>query len=157
MNATLPLFPLPPVADGKVVYLQLKPAKGVVQPTHALTAVGGKGFVGDYSFGKRRRQASFCAIQDLDEFGYAPGLLRENASLDLPGLQDLPNGTRLLVGEVEFEIESDCAPCGGMARRLGEPVGDFVRKTSRRRGMLLKVVSSGTIRLNDPVYILRGE
>ncbi|RYG22815.1 hypothetical protein EON82_15980 [bacterium] len=157
MSAVLPLFPLPPVADGSVVHLQLKPAKGMVEPVEALTAEGGRGFVGDYSFGKRRRQASFCAVQELDDLGYGAGILRENVTVDLPGLQELPKGTRILAGGVEFEIESDMAPCGGMARRLGEPVGDFVRKTSRRRGMLLKVVGSGTIRVGDPVYILRGE
>jgi MOSC domain-containing protein YiiM len=157
MSAVLPLFPLPPVADGSVVHLQQKPVKGTVQLVEALCAEGGKGFVGDYSFGKRRRQASFCAIQELGELGYAPGVLRENVTVDLPGLQELPKGTRLILGEVEFEIESDMAPCGGMARRLGEPVGDFVRKSTRRRGMLLKVVTSGTIRVGDPVYILRGE
>lgn len=156
MSATLPLFPLPPVAEGRVLHLQLKPQKGVCEPTDALVAEGGRGFVGDYSLGKRRRQASACAIQELDDLGYGHGVLRENMTLDFPGLQDLDKGTRLLVGEVELEIESDMAPCGGMARRLGENVGDFVRKTARRRGMLLKVVSSGTIRLNDPVYILRG-
>jgi hypothetical protein len=157
MSAVLPLFSLPAVADGSVVHLQLKPAKGTARPVDALHAEGGRGFIGDYSFGKRRRQASFCAIQELDALGYAPGVLRENVTVDLPGLQELPQGTRLLAGEVEFEIESDMAPCGGMARRLGEPVGDFVRKTTRRRGMLLKVVCSGTIRAGDPVYILRGE
>ena len=157
MSVVLPLFPLPPVADGSVVHLQLKPVKGSVQPVDELQAEGGRGFVGDYSFGKRRRQASFCAVQELDDLGYAPGVLRENVTVDLPGLQELPKGTRLFAGEVEFEIESDMAPCGGMARRLGEPVGDFVRKSTRRRGMLLKVVSSGTIRVGDPVYILRGE
>lgn len=156
MSAVLPLFPLPPVAEGRVLHLQLKPKKGTCEPTEALVAEGGKGFVGDYSFGKRRRQASMCAIQELDHLGYGHGVLRENMTVDLPGLQELPAGTRLLVGEVEFEIESDMAPCGGMARRLGEPVGDFVRKTVRRRGMLLKVVSSGTVRLGDPVYLLRG-
>jgi hypothetical protein len=157
MSAVLPLFPLPPAADGSVVHLQLKPVKGSLLPVDELDAEGGRGFVGDYSFGKRRRQASFCAVQELDDLGYAPGILRENVTVNLPGLQELPKGTRLIAGEVEFEIESDMAPCGGMARRLGEPVGDFVRKSTRRRGMLLKVVSSGTIRVGDPVYILRGE
>jgi hypothetical protein len=157
MGAVLPLFPLPSAADGSVVHLQLKPMKGMVKPVEALQSQGGKGFVGDYSFGKRRRQASICAVQELDDLGYAPGLLRENLTVDLPGLQELPKGTRIVAGEVEFAIESDMAPCGGMARRLGEPVADFVRKTTRRRGMLLKVVTSGTIRVGDPVYILRGE
>ncbi len=139
-----------------MVHLQLKPVKGTCEKVDALVAEGGSGFVGDYSLGKRRRQASACAVQELDDLGYKPGVLRENLTLDFPGLQDLEKGTRLLVGEVELEIESDMAPCGGMARRLGENVGDFVRKTSRRRGMLLKVVSSGTIRVGDPVYLLRG-
>lgn len=128
----------------------------MVIPVESLDTVGGKGFVGDNSFGKRRRQASFCAIQELDDLGYAPGILRENVTVDLEGLQNLPVGARIVVGDVEFAIESDCAPCGGMARKLGEPVGDFVRRTSGRRGMLLKVLSTGTIRVGDPVYLPGG-
>lgn len=136
--------------------LHLKPARGVLEPVESLEAVRGKGFVGDYSFGRARRQALLISTYELDAFGYSPGTLRENVTIDVPGLQDLPVGTRLLVGEVEIEIEQDCEPCGGMARRLGEDRREFMDKTRRRRGMLCKVRGSGTIRVGDRVQVLRG-
>jgi len=128
----------------------------MIEPVDSLTAIGGKGFSRDYSFGKRRRQASMISTFDLDSHGYAPGMLRENVTLDVPGLQALPVGTRFMVGEVEFEIEQDCAPCGGMARRLGEEPKAFMEKTRFRRGMLCRVVSSGTLRVGDRVQVRGG-
>lgn len=160
-SLTLPLpFEVAPwdasIRSGRVVALFLKPAHGVLESVDALEAVGGKGFVGDYSFGKRKRQALLISTCELEAFGYEPGTLRENIAVDIPGLQSLPIGTVLRVGEVEFEIEQDCAPCGGMARRLGEDRKEFVRKMTGNRGMLCKVRTSGTIRVGDVVQV-RGD
>ncbi|AIE84129.1 MOSC domain-containing protein [Fimbriimonas ginsengisoli] len=144
------------IALGSVVALYRKPARGVMEVADSLEAVGGKGFVGDYSFGKRRRQALLLSTVELNAFGYRSGELRENITLDIPGLQSLPIGTVITVGEVEFEIEQDCAPCGGMARRLGEDRQEFVAKMAGNRGMLCKVRSSGTIRVGDVVKVRGG-
>lgn len=144
------------MSSGKVVALHLKSAPGQLVEVAELRAVGGKGFEGDRCFGQARRQALFVATQELNGFGYEPGSLREQVTVDLPGLQDLAEGRRLSVGQVQFEIEGDCAPCQGMATRLGEDPETFVEKTRRRRGMLARVISDGVIRVGDEVAILGG-
>lgn len=146
----------PVVRTGRVVALFLKPEHGVLCPAEELQAVANRGFLGDYSFGKRRRQASMISTHELDRFGYRPETLKVNVVMDLEGLQQLPAGTRVRVGEVEFEIEQDCAPCGGMARELGEERSQFLQKMRGNRGMLCKVRSSGTIRAGDVVQVLGG-
>jgi MOSC domain-containing protein YiiM len=148
------LFPV--IAEGSVVALHLKPAKGELVRVTQLDAVAGMGIVGDRSFGKRRRQVSLVSTHELDLFGYRPGMLRENVTVDLQGLQTLAVGTRLRVGEVELEIEQDCAPCGGLARRLGEEPRDFIEKMWGNRGMLCKVRSFGTIHVGDVVQVRGG-
>jgi len=139
---------------GKVVALFLKPAHGVLIPTDSLQAVGGRGFLGDYSFAKRERQSLLISTVELEEAAYGPGTLRENVTVDLPGLQALPIGTKLLIGDVQFEIEQDCEPCGGMAKRLGEEREAFIAKMEGKRGMLCKVLGSGAIRVGDKVQVL---
>lgn len=136
---------------GKVIALHRKPGPGALEPVSELQAIGGKGFVGDRCYGQGRRQALFVAADQLTAFGYEPGDLREQITIDFPGLQELPPGTRLAVGEVEFELEGDCAPCHGMAKRLGENPEAFVAKIARKRGMLARVLSDGVLRVGDEV------
>jgi MOSC domain-containing protein YiiM len=144
------------VASWSVVALHLKPAEGSLEAVDCLEAVGGKGFLGDRCFGKRHRQALLVSTRWLDEFGYQPGTLREQITVDLPELQDLAPGTRLQVGDVEIEIEQDCTPCAKMAARLGEQPENFKAKTSLKRGMLAKVRTDGRIKVGDEVRLLGG-
>jgi MOSC domain-containing protein YiiM len=144
------------VASWSVVALHLKPATGVLEPVDCLEAVGGKGFVGDRCFGKRTRQVLLVSTRWLDEFGYEPGTLREQITVDLPNLQELPAGTRLFAGPVEIEIEEDCTPCTKMAQRLGEDPENFKAKTSLKRGMLAKVITDGRIKVGDEVRLTSG-
>ncbi len=136
---------------GKVVALHRKPGPGALEPVSELQALGGRGFVGDRCFGQARRQALLVAVDQLTHFGYEPGDLREQITVDFPGLQDLPAGTRLAVGAIELEIEGDCAPCHGMAKRLGEDPEAFVAKVARKRGMLARVLNDGVLRVGDEV------
>lgn len=142
------------MSSGTVVALHLKSAPGKLDPVDELKAVAGSGFEGDRCFGQSIRQALFVATEEIDDLGYEPGDLREQLTVNFPGLQSLPSGTRVQVGEVLFEIEADCAPCHGMAKRLGEIPEEFVEKTKRRRGMLAKVLGSGVVRVGDPVRVL---
>jgi MOSC domain-containing protein YiiM len=144
------------VASWSVVALHLNPAVGALEAVECLDAVGGKGFLGDRCFGKRHRQALLVSTRWLDEFGYQPGTLREQITIDMPELQDLPVGTRLQVGDVELMIEQDCEPCTKMATRLGEDPANFKAKTSLKRGMLAKVKTDGRIKVGDEVQIIRG-
>ncbi len=139
--------------SGAVVALYLKPAPGQLQPVDQLQAKGGSGFVGDRCFGRTTRQALLISTENLSEFGYKPGELREQITVDLPGLQLIPVGTRIKVGEVTVELEEDCTPCTKMAKYLAEDPQEFIAKTQRKRGMLAKVITDGTIRVGDRVEV----
>lgn len=142
------------MTEAKVVALHLKPAVGALQPVDSLAVVGGKGFEGDVNFGRLERQSLFTTTEHMDVFGYPPGALREQVTIDLPGLQELAAGTQIKVGQVLFEIEKDCTPCTGMAKRLGEDPETFKAKTSFKRGMFAKAINDGRIHTGDSVAVV---
>lgn len=145
---------LKPMEPGRVVALHLKPQSGGVEPVDELTAVEGQGFEGDKCTGRRIRQALLLSTASLDEFGYVPGQLREQVTVHLPGLQTLQAGAMVRAGNVVFRIEGDCAPCGNMARYLGEEPELFQKKMAGKRGMLASIASGGSIRIGDEVRVL---
>jgi len=139
---------------GRVVALHLKPESGGVTPVQELMAVDREGFEGDKCRGRRIRQALLLSTASLDEFGYVPGQLREQVTVDLPGLQLLAEGAMVQAGNVVFRIEGDCAPCGNMARYLGEEPEAFQSKMARKRGMLASIAQGGRIQIGDEVRVL---
>ena len=144
------------MSPGKVVALHLKPALDALEPVDQLVAVSGEGFEGDVNRGRPKRQVLFVATEHLLAFGYAPGTLREQITVELPGLQSLAPGTVVKVGAASFEITMDCDPCTKMAQRLGEDPGAFKAKTQLRRGMLAIVREGGVIRAGDEVVVEVG-
>ncbi len=141
---------------GHVLALHLKPEAGGVIPVEQLDAVTDVGFVGDKCCGRKSRQVLFLSQETLDEFGYAPGQLREQITVGLPGLQQLAPGTRLRAGSAVFTISGDCAPCGGMARALGENEDEFKARLAGKRGMLATVFEGGEVRIGDDVTVVDG-
>lgn len=144
------------MSRGTVVALHLKPAPDALEPVEQLVAVAGEGFEGDSNRGRPRRQVLFVSTESLTAFGYSPGTLREQITVQLPGLQALEPGTVVQVGDASFEITMDCDPCTKMALRLGEVPEAFKAKTDRRRGMLAIVRDGGTIRVGDEVVVAGG-
>lgn len=140
--------------QGTVVALFRQASKTEQEVAEALSIVAGKGIKGDLHFGWDTRQVLFISTEELGMFGYEPGDWREQITLNFSGLQDLKPGTRLTVGNVPFEVEQDCAPCSSLAKRLGEEPKEFVRKTLRRRGMFLKPLGDGEVRIGDPVVVI---
>jgi MOSC domain-containing protein YiiM len=140
--------------SGRVVALHLKPESGGVQPVEELVALDGVGFEGDKCAGRRLRQALLLGTETLSEFGYEAGQLREQVTVDLPGLQKLPMGAMVQAGNVVFRIEQDCAPCGGMARNLGEDPEMFQTNLAGKRGMLATIAKGGSIHVGDEVTVL---
>ena len=119
-----------------------------------LAVVEGQGIQGDDNFGRRHRQILFLSSDTLNEFGYQPGQLREQVTIELSGLQQLPVGAPIQIGEASFEIEQDCAPCSHMAQMLGEDQETFKASLSGKRGMFVTTSKSGIIRIGDPVKVL---
>lgn len=139
---------------GSVISVRRKNLAGVMEEAHELSLVEGRGIEGDIYFDDARRAKRQVLLLDkgtLDEFGYAPGILREQILVSFPGLQSLEPGTRLQVGSAEVEITFDCAPCLTMARHVNEDGPAFVNKMMGRRGMLARVTRSGVARAGDEV------
>jgi MOSC domain-containing protein YiiM len=99
--------------------------------------------------------------RDLRDLGLSPGDLREQITIDLPGLMELPAGARLRVGRAVLEITKPCEPCTHIGEHVG--VGDveaFRDHLRGRRGMLarfLEVDAASVIRMGDPVEVLAEE
>jgi MOSC domain-containing protein YiiM len=141
---------------GRVVSLQTKrdhfaPLKPVV--AFRATALG---LEGDRHAGREegKRQVLLAEAADLRDLGLEPGALREQVTLDLPGLMSLGEGTRLRVGEAVLELTGVCEPCTHIGEHLGAEDPEALRQTLvGRRGMLARVVGEGPIRRDDPVEV----
>lgn len=144
------------MSTGRIVALHLKPESGGVRRVDELSAVTGIGFEGDKCAGRKTRQVLFLSTDSLNEFGYGPGDLREQITVDLDGLQGFAEGTRIQAGEAIFRIEGDCAPCGNMARNLDEDPTSFQEKMAGKRGMLATVEQGGSVKDGDEVTVLGG-
>jgi len=140
----------------KVVAIRIAPGSRIqARAVDAVDAEAGKGLVGDRYHGARRRQVTLQSQEELDQaaedLGHAveAHATRRNITVDVGEIPAKP-GTRLRIGDVDFEVVRDAAPClllddwiwpGAMAALRG------------RAGSALRVLSSGTIRVGDSVAI----
>jgi MOSC domain-containing protein YiiM len=145
---------------GRVVSLQLKTRHwGPLEAVDSVTATP-VGLDGDRHAGRRggKRQVLLAESGDLRHVGLAPGELREQVTVDLPGLMRLGAGSRLRVGEAVLEVTGPCEPCTHIGEHVGvEDREAFRRSLVGRRGMLATVVGEGTIRLGDPVEVQEAD
>jgi MOSC domain-containing protein YiiM len=144
---------------GSVVSLQIVP--GNHAPPRFLDqvrAIAGEGIEGDWHRGHQRRSVLLAHAGDLDDVGLRPGDLREQITVDLPGLMKLAPGTRLRVGPAVLEVTKECAPCTHIGEHVGvEDVEAFRGSLEGRRGMLASVVETEDdrpMRVGDPVEML---
>ncbi len=119
----------------------------------AVTAISGKGFLGDASFGRINRQVLLIDSETLDAFGIRPGEVRENVTLKGFGLSDLAPEDELIIGEAVLAITGDCAPCS----QLDDLRPGLRSDIQGNRGVLARVVRGGELKLGDPVSLARGE
>lgn len=145
--------PVPPAGPhGTVASIQLCRAHGE-RPVHVpeAMAVPGGGLAGDVHSGRSGSSRSVLLL-DTDtvaELGLRPGDLREQVTVDLPGLQALPAGTRLRLGEATVEITGPCGPCTHIGQLLGvEDPGAFKDHLEGRRGVLARVPDGGGGRIS---------
>jgi MOSC domain-containing protein YiiM len=95
------------------------------------------------------RQVLVMDLETLEEFGIAPGRVRENITTRGIALAGLPLGQRLRAGEVLLEVTKPCAPCHQMDE-IRQGLQEAIRG---RRGLLCRVVESGRIRRGDRIEI----
>jgi MOSC domain-containing protein YiiM len=142
------------MTSGRVVALQLK--RDHSKPLHPVDSVEAtlEGLDGDPHAGREgsKRQLLLTAQDDLRELSLQPGDLREQITVELPGLMSIPAGTRLRVGSAVLELTGECEPCTHIGEHMGveDRVG-FRERLRGRRGMLAQVATGGTIRVGDTV------
>ncbi len=95
------------------------------------------------------RQVLVMDVETLEEFGVAPGRVRENITTRGIALGALPLGQRLRAGEVLLEVTKPCEPCHQMDE-IRQGLQEAIRG---RRGLLCRVVESGRIRRGDRIEV----
>jgi len=93
------------------------------------------------------RQVLVMDLETLEEFGLAPGRVRENITTRGIALGTMPRGQRLRAGEVLLEVTEPCGPC----HQMDEIRQGLQEEIRGRRGMLCRVVQSGRIRRGDRI------
>ena len=141
----------------RVAAIHLAPGTRLpTRPVEAVEAEAGKGLVGDRYHGSRHRQVTIQSRTALDQaaqklgYEFDSGATRRNITVDAGDIPTAP-GTRLRIGEVELEVVRVAAPC----RLMEEAVGPGATAALRgRAGSACRVLTSGTIRIGDPVELL---
>jgi MOSC domain-containing protein YiiM len=108
------------------------------------------GIPGDRHFAPgSARELLLIERETLERLGLEPGQVRENLTVEGLSLMGLPAGTRILLGGAEVEVTKECLPCEVM-----EAIRPGLRaELEGRRGMLARVVRSGTVRRGDPAAV----
>ena len=137
--------------QGTITNLHIARVKGTLSdPVQEATALSGLGLEGDRSaYEGNTRQVLFMDKETLDEFGLAPGQVKENITTTGLDLSQTKAGQVFYIGDVSMEIVGDCEACGKM-EALAVGLKD---KIDGRRGMLAKVLSGGQIKVGDPVRV----
>jgi len=140
----------------KVIAIHIAPGSRL--PTRSVDTVvaeARKGLVGDRYHGSRHRQVTLQSRESLDRaaddlgHGFDSPATRRNITVDAGEIPATP-GTHIQIGEAEFEVVRDAAPC----RLLDDWIGPGAMNALRgRAGSALRVLSTGTIRVGDSVVI----
>ncbi len=139
---------------GRVANLFLKRGHGEpMTEVAAVTAISGKGFVGDVSFGRKSRQVLLIDLETLDNFGIRPGDVRENVTLEAFELSALSPNDELTIGETLLAVTGDCEPCS-MLDDLRAGLSADIRG---RRGILARVIRGGELKVGDSISFARSE
>ena len=119
-------------------------------PHERAVAVEEHGIEGDrHSLRGNRRAVLFVESEVLDQFGLAPGDVREQVTVSGLPLAELVFGSRLQIGEAVFEVAGLCAPC----ERMEELQPGLEQKLEGRRGRFVRVVRGGSFRVGDPISV----
>jgi molybdopterin adenylyltransferase len=136
--------------SGKILNLYVKRKHGApMEEVSEVSAVDGKGVIGDTSFGRSKRQVLLIEQETLAEFGLVAGQLRENGVVSGVAIAGLEPGSQIQAGEVVLEVTGDCTPC-----QLVEDLQLGLREAmDGRRGTLFRVMTGGLMRVGDEVVL----
>lgn len=141
------------MSEGRVVALHVTRVRHRQPEAVEAARATAHGIEGDiHAGGSSKRQVLLVEAGDLRRVGLRPGDLREQLTVDLPGLMAIPVGTRVEIGGAVLEITAECDPCTHIGEDLRvEDVEAFRDRLRGRRGMLARVVEAGEIRTGDVV------
>lgn len=136
--------------------IHLAPASRLpMKSVESVEVEAGKGLVGDRYHGTRHRHVSIQSATALEaaaqDFGrpISGGGTRRNLTISHGDVPSTP-GARIRIGPVDLEVVRIAAPC----RMLDEELGDGARTAlSRRAGSICRVLSGGTIAVDDEVAL----
>ncbi len=121
----------------------------------SITLITDVGIDGDRHAGKKRQVTVVCT-GELAEAATEHGVeaidgvaTRRNIVVDAPSLPRA-HGTPFSIGDVEFEVWRDCAPCELMDQTFGDGAKHALRN---RCGIAATVVAGGVIRLGDALLV----
>lgn len=122
-----------------------------VRSVELVEILDGHGITGDRYENSRHRQVT---IQSLEEIALAeaevgrsldPAHTRRNITIE-SGLLNRTPGTRITIGDVEFEVVRDAAPCKLLEDNMGR---DAKLALHKRAGVCYRTISGGTIKMGD--------
>ena len=146
-----------PTPEPHVSSIHIAPGSRLpMKPVQEVTLTAGKGLPGDRYENSRHRHVTIQSQTGLDQAAAAlgapirPSATRRNITISSGSVPDKP-GQRMRIGTVQFEVVRIAAPC----KLLDDAIGDGARSALRRRaGSVFRVLSGGTIRLQDSVDLL---
>jgi len=133
-----------------VVALQLN--VGSREPLVAVSTVAaqpGRG-LDDRRHRRANRSVLLMEQEVLDQFGLAPGAVREQVTVRGLTLASLAPATRLRIGTAVLEAGGMCAPC----ERMNELQPGLRAELEGRRGRFFRVIDAGAFAVGDPITIL---
>jgi MOSC domain-containing protein YiiM len=95
------------------------------------------------------RQVLVMDLETLEQFGIAPGRVRENITTRGIELGTLALAQQLRVGEVLLQVTQPCTPC----HQMDEIRPGLQEEIRGRRGLLCRVIEPGRIRRGDRVAL----
>ena len=137
--------------SAQVVALFLsKASRAPLEVVPRVRALAGRGLDGDRHAKPDNRRSVLLVDQEvLDEFGLAPGDVREQVTVRGLGVMELAAGSRLRVGEAVLEVAAPCAPC----ERMEELQAGLRKAIDGRRGRFVRVVEEGGFAVGDAVRV----
>ena len=142
------------IKAGKILELFYSTNSGRVSTTEL--ALDDKGVIEDKYYNKDIQRSVLITSKDSYKLATSYGIdapysaLGENILMDYNPYHLRP-GARLTIGDLELEISQNCTLCKSLAKidaRLPKLLKDD-------RGVFAKVISSGTIRKGDNIYLLK--
>lgn len=117
-----------------------------VDQAEAIENVGLKG--DKHALPDSSRQVLLLEKETLEKLKLIPGQVKENITTSGIQLMTLTSKDRVQIGsEVVLEITKACSPCS----RMEEIRPGLLREISGKRGMLARVIRSGTIQRGDAI------